>query len=65
MPGKNKSKVCDESSFADGDEEQNIKCAKCKTLVYYLCKNLPVYQRQLSVSKNYRGFICSKSIEIQ
>ena len=56
--------VCTNSTCADGDDEQKIKCSKCKRMVHYVCTNLPIYQLQLFFTKNYRGFICSKCVDI-
>ena len=60
----NNNQVCNESRCVDGDEDQKIKCGKCKRSVHFACTNLPIYQLRLFFTKNYRSYICANCVYV-
>ena len=57
--------LCTQMSCCLDDEDQyKLECVECKRLVHYMCTDLPLYQLQLLLTKNYRKFVCVNCVEV-
>ena len=55
---------CKPDMCTKDDNQYKLECATCLRLVHYKCTQLPLYQIQQFLTKNYRRFICVNCVEV-
>ena len=56
---------CTQAACRDDNDINKFECEKCNRFVHYRCTNLPLYQIQRYLTKNFRKYHCVSCVKIQ